>query len=108
MAKTSPTQLTLKKLKSEGYNTVQVCEHYNFFAKVRIDLFNFIDVLAISDDGEVLAVQCTSKSNISSRIKKIANNINIGAIRKAGWRVEVWGWFKNKSKRWECKIEDVS
>jgi len=105
---TSPTQLTLKKLRNDGYNTVQVCEYYNFFAKVRVDLFNFIDVLAISDDGEVLAVQCTSKSNISSRINKIANNKNIGAIRKAGWRVEVWGWFKNKSKRWECKIEDVS
>ena len=105
---TSPTQLTLKKLRSDGYNTVHVCEYWNAFARRRIDLFNFIDVLAISDDGQVLAVQCTSKSNVSSRINKIANNDNIGAVRKAGWTIQVWGWFKNKSNRWECRIEDVS
>jgi len=75
---------------------------------IRQDLFGFIDVLAISDDGEVLAIQCTSKSNMSARIKKIESNPHLPACRAAGFQIEVWGWFKNKQGRWECKIEDIS
>jgi hypothetical protein len=39
---TSPTQLSLKKLREEGY-TVAVVEHWNSFARIRQDLFGFID-----------------------------------------------------------------
>ena len=51
---TSPTQLSLKKLREEGYITIQVVEYWNSFARRRIDLFGFIDILAIKN-GEVLA-----------------------------------------------------
>ena len=43
---TSPTQLSLKKLREEGY-TVAVVEHWNSFARIRQDLFGFIDLLAL-------------------------------------------------------------
>ena len=41
MTTTSPTQRTLKYLRDKGY-TAQVVEHWNAFAKRRIDLFGVI------------------------------------------------------------------
>jgi hypothetical protein len=103
---TSPTQLTLKKLKSEGFTTVQIVERWNAFAKVRQDLFQIIDVLAIKD-GETIGIQVTSKSNISARIKKIANSEHINNIRDANWKILVHGWYKEKNK-WKVEERDVS
>jgi len=103
---TSPTQLTLKKLKSEGFTTVQIVERWNAFAKVRQDLFQIIDVLAIKD-GETIGIQVTSKSNISARIKKIANSEHINNMRDANWKILVHGWYKEKNK-WKVEERDVS
>ncbi len=102
---TSPTQLSLKKLKSEGY-VCQITERWNAFARIRQDLFGFVDVLAIKDN-ETLAVQTTSYSNISARAKKIADHENVGAVRKAGWKIHIHGWHK-VGNRWECRVVDVS
>jgi carbonic anhydrase len=102
---TSPTQLSLKKLKADGY-VCQITERWNAFAKIRVDLFGFVDILAIKEN-ETLAVQTTSYSNISARVKKISDHDNVGAVRKAGWKIHVHGWHKVGS-RWECKVVDVS
>jgi hypothetical protein len=93
----SPTQLTLRQLKADGW-LAAVVEHWNPHARVRNDLFGFIDVLAIRP-GETLAVQATSAPNTASRVRKIAEHPNIAAVREAGWQIEVWGWAK-KSGRW--------
>lgn len=76
-------------------------------ARKRKDLFGVIDVLAIRDDV-VLGVQATSRGNVSARIQKIADHENTPAIRKAGIRLEVHGWGKMASGRWECRTVDVS
>ena len=102
---TSPTQRTLALLRKEGY-TAEVTEHWNAFARIRQDLFNVIDVLALGD-GEILGVQATSYGNISARAKKIADSEHIGAIRKAGMRLEIWGWRK-VGRLWQVKRVDVS
>ena len=102
----SPTQLSLRHLRELGY-TVQVVETFNCFTKRKSDLFQFIDILALRGD-ETLAVQTTSKSNISARVKKIADNEHVGAVRDAGWRIHCHGWAKNKSGRWEVKVVDLS
>lgn len=104
---TSPTQLTLKKLRSEGYATVQIVERWNAFAKVRQDLFQIIDVLAVKD-GQTVGIQVTSKANINARIKKMEDSDHINNLRDANWTLLVHGWFKNKSNRWEVKEVDVS
>lgn len=75
-------------------------------ANIRKDLFGWIDLLAIRD-GETLAVQTTSWSNMSSRVNKIAESDTIDAVRKAGWTIWVIGWKKDKH-RWVHKITDVS
>ena len=101
----SPTQLTLRELRKQGY-VAQVTEHWNQFARIRQDLFGVIDVLALATDC-VLGVQATSASNVSARVTKIAEHENTPHIRKAGIRLEVWGWRKVKNK-WECRVVDVS
>jgi hypothetical protein len=70
-------------------------------------LFGFIDILAINEEGKVLAVQTTSYTNINARCKKIAENDNVSNVRKANWAIEVHGWRK-KDNKWEIKIVDVS
>lgn len=104
MAK-SPTQLTLERLRKEGF-LCEVTEKWLPGANVRKDLFGFIDILAIKD-GSVLAVQATSKANISSRVNKIAEHENIAEVRKLGWQIEVWGWAK-VGNRWAVTVRDVS
>ena len=103
---TSPTQRTLAQLRKDGY-TAQVVERWNPHARIRQDLFGFVDVLAIRG-GETLAVQATSGSNVASRVKKIAEHEHIGAVREAGWRVVVWGWRKNAAGRWTLREVDCS
>ena len=101
----SPTTRTLKKMRDQGY-LAAVVEKWNPHVKVRNDLFGFIDVLAISDN-ETVAIQTTSYSNMSKRIKKIQEHENVGAVRKAGWKIVVHGWRKVKN-RWQVREVDVS
>ena len=102
---TSPTQLTLKKLRADGW-TAEVTEKWNPFAKIRQDLFGIVDVLGIGKEGTI-AVQTTSDSNVAARVKKIADSPHIAAIRDAGWAFHVHGWRKVKN-RWQCRVVDVS
>lgn len=98
MSGLSPTQLTLRHLRNEGWPAVAVVEVWNPHARIRQDLFGVVDVLAVGPEG-TLAVQCTSRSNVSSRVRKIGESDHIGAIREAGWSFHVHGWEKQKG-RW--------
>jgi carbonic anhydrase len=105
--KQSPTQLSLNHLR-KTCDAVQVVEKWNPHARIRQDLFGFIDILAIRDQ-ETIAIQSTSWSNVSSRAKKIAESPLVGAVRKAGWHIIIHGWRKNKkTNRYELKEVDVS
>ncbi len=95
------TLRTTKLLRDQGY-TVATVEYYNYFTKRKHDLFGCIDLLAIGN-GETLAIQVTSKSNMSARIKKIENNDALPEMIRSGWRILVHGWWKNKSNRYEVK-----
>ncbi len=102
----SPTQRTLARLREEGW-TVAIVEHWNQYARIRVDLFGFIDIIALRKN-ETLAVQATSRGNVSSRVQKIASAAHVGAVRDAGWQIQVWGWGKMANGRWEARIVDVS
>jgi len=101
----SPTQLTLKKWRKAGY-TAAVVEKWNPHAKIRQDLFGCIDVIAVGN-GETVAIQSTSYSNVSARVKKITDIEALPDMRDAGWRVIVEGWRKPKH-RWENREVDIS
>lgn len=102
----SPTQRSLKLLRDRGY-TCAVVERWNAHAKIRQDLFGFIDVLAIGED-EVIGVQACHASDVSKRIDKIANHDNVAAVRKAGIRILVHGWEKGSNGRYRLREEDIS
>lgn len=103
----SPTSRSLQELKKRGYQA-QIVEKWNSFAKIRIDLFGCIDIVAV--DGKtngVLGVQATSTANVNARIKK---SVMIPALRAwlmSGNRFSVWGWAKRgprgERKLWELK-----
>jgi hypothetical protein len=102
----SPTQRSFERLRAQGF-LPQTIERWNPHAKVRNDLFGFIDVLAIRK-GEILGVQATSRDDVSHRAAKIADHPNVSAVRKAGIRIEVWAWGKMASGRWEVRVVDCS
>ena len=104
----SPTQLTLKLLREEGW-TAEVVEHFVSFPPPghRKDLFQFIDVLAVKGP-HTLAVQTTSAANVAARIRKIADTPTIGAVREAGWTIRVHGWKKVKGRWVLHRDEDLS
>lgn len=102
----TPTHRTLKHLRDDGYQAA-VVEKWNPHARIRQDLFGFVDVIAVRDD-ETLAVQTTSASNMSARVKKIEGLETLPAVRKAGWRIIVHGWRKNSKGRWVLREVDIS
>jgi len=106
MAKDSPTRRSLEVLREQGY-TVAIVEHWNPHARIRQDLFGFIDILAIKKD-ETLAVQATA-SGVSTRLKKIMASELLPRVRDAGWTIQIWGWRKSaKTKKYVLRILDVS
>ena len=98
----SPTERSLALLRKEGY-LVGIVEKWNPHARIRQDLYGFIDLLAVRP-GETLGVQATSGSNVSARVAKIAEHENYPRVLEAGWVIEVWGWRKLKSG-WACRRE---
>lgn len=90
----SPTELSLKFLREQGY-TVAVVEKWNAFAKIRQDLFGIIDLVAIKKDVPgILGIQTTSKSNISARVAKSKNNKDLLTWYNAGNNFIIHGWAK--------------
>lgn len=104
----SPTSLTLKHLRKQGYQLVAVTEKWNPHARIRQDLFGIIDVLAIRGT-EILAVQATSGANVSARVDKLTEHESTPIIRAANIRLVVHGWRKSQpSGRWTLREVDLS
>jgi hypothetical protein len=72
-------------------------------AKVRIDLFGIIDIVAIDATGETYGIQATSNDNLSKRVDKITESDSLPICLKAGWRIVVHGWRKNAAGRWTLR-----
>ena len=106
MGKPSPTSLSIDYLYSQGYSLVVKGEHWNAFARIRQDFAGILDLIAFRK-GETLGVQVTSRDNISSRVKKIADHENTPHIRDAGWKIVVHGWDKD-GRTWRVKEVDCS
>ena len=102
----SPTQRSLKHLKEQGY-TVAITEKWNPHARIRQDLFGFVDLLAIRE-GMTLAIQTTSSNNYADRKKKVQDHENLPKVLSAGWQVRIHGWRKNAKGKWVVREESVS
>jgi len=84
----------------------QVTEHWNQFAKVRQDLFGFIDVVVLGK--QVIGIQTTSGDHVANRIEKIRQLDKARAWLDAGGKILVHGWRKLANKRWECREIDIT
>lgn len=106
----SPAQRTLALCRRQGF-TVAITEHWNQFARRRVDLFGFIDVLAISDE-QTLGIQTTSGDNVSHRVEKIVTLPAAAAWLRAGNRIVVHGWSKRgprgQRKTWACREVEIT
>ena len=112
---TPATKLTLKLMRKRCY-LCEVVERWIPMKKIRKDLFGIGDVLCVGD-RDVVLVQTTSSTNLSSRVRKIESlHLNkkkpelgrtLDAVRKGGIRIVVHGWKKAKG-RWCVREVDVS
>jgi hypothetical protein len=99
----SPTARSLDLLRRQGW-TAGVVERHIQQIHVTIDLFGFIDLLALRDTS-CLAVQATSRSNLAARVKKSAAAEHLPKwLAIPGHRFECWGWVlqgrAGTRKRW--------
>ncbi len=103
MAKCPAHELSRKNLKKRGY-LIDTAESYNAFIKRKKDLYGFIDIVGLHPVVQgVLAVQATSKSNLSTRLKKAKGLPAYHMWLACGNQVEFHGWHKPKHI-WELKL----
>ena len=99
----SPTQRSLKLLRDRGW-TACVVEKYNSFARVRQDAFGFGDILAFHPILGIMLVQTTTRTNLSTRKKKVVALRDACEWASAGGRILLHGWKGNEVKEitlWE-------
>lgn len=99
---TSPTQRSLKVLRDAGY-LCAIVEKWNPHARIRQDLYGFIDILAINGE-DILGVQACSGAggDPAARVRKITEHENYPAVI-AAMRIIVHGWRKNAAGRWTLR-----
>lgn len=95
----SPTQRALKHLREMGYQAQVVEQNIRIPGKgmFKRDLFNCIDIVGVRAGVPVLGVQCTSHSNLSSRVKKCIENGQMWLA--AGAQLEAWAFRKLKGHK---------
>jgi len=115
MASLSPTSRTLRTLRTQGV-ICEVVERWNQFAGphgIRQDLFHFIDIVAVQHDG-IIGVQCCARSGHAAHRTKILENEIAPEWLRAGGKIQIWSWAKQKVKRggkmmrWKPKVEAFS
>lgn len=102
----SPTQRTLKLLRDLGYHP-HIVEKTIPFKFIKVDLYNWIDIVAVHPKGEgILGVQVTSGSNLSARLKKAKGNPALMCWILNGGILQAHGWRKLKG-RWAADIRQI-
>jgi hypothetical protein len=121
--KTSPTARALAQLRKEGH-VAAVTEKWNQFAKIRQDLFGFIDLIYLtgvqrfkinwkpaSDFGNIVAVQVTTGDNHAKRRTKLLAEPRALIWLQSGGLIEVWSYTKagakDKRKLWTLRREEI-
>jgi len=110
MSRSSPTQRALKDLRSLGF-VAAVVERFNPHAKVRQDLFGFIDIVACFPEFGVLGVQACAGASHAARRAKILAEPRVRPWLESGGRVEVWSYRRagaaGRRKVWTLRREEV-
>mgnify|MGYP001570703807 CR=1 FL=1 len=88
-----------------------ISEHYNIFAKIRQDLFGFVDLVCLGE-REIVAIQTTSGSNFSARVNKVCAHPNTRRWLAAGGIILIHAWAKKgargKVKHWALTERQIT
>ncbi len=109
---TSSAQRTLQRLRSEDITCWKVEQPWNPHTKVRRDVFNFIDIIALSD-GIVGIQACSMSSRLAHRRKILGNPMALEWLRCCGI-IELWSWRPllkkkgGKRKTWEVQVDMIT
>lgn len=107
---TSPTARTLAECRKRGWTT-QVVERWNQHARVRVDLFGVIDLIAIRpwQAAGILAIQACAGDSHAARRDKILAEPRARQWIEAGGHLELWSWSKRGDrgarKLWTLRVE---
>lgn len=103
----SPTSRSLEYLRKLGYKPWVVEKFVRFPPPGhRVDMYGFIDVVAIGP-GRTVAVQATTGGHLANRATKIRACDDYPMVRAAQWVIEVHGWRKLADGRWHLRILDM-
>ncbi len=110
----TPTARTLQHLRQLGY-LADVVERRK--GPVTVDLFGFIDVVALYDGDPnfgVLGIQCTTGAHAAHRVTKVKATPEHLIWLACGNTIEVWAWRKllvrrgGKAVRWEVDRREIT
>ena len=99
MASLSPTQRTLKYVRSQGWEA-DIVERFNPHAGKfghRKDLFGVIDIVALTEKG-IMGIQSCGQSFAEHDRKILESELALGWV-DAGGNLMLMGWRKTKLKR---------
>lgn len=110
----SPTSRTLATLRKMGARA-QVVEKFIVRVKQRVDLFGFIDIVAMSEhivEGSfgIIGIQACAASSHANRRTKIITTPEAVTWLKLGGKIQLWSWGKKgrgKRKVWTPRIETI-
>jgi hypothetical protein len=114
MGKISPTSRTLEYLRSQGWHADKVEQfnpHAGRFGK-RKDLFNFIDIIALTEKG-IVGVQSCGQAFAEHDRKILEEPMALKWLEKGG-HVMLIGWRKvklrrgAKAMRWSPRIKEYT
>lgn len=107
---TTPTQRALADARGIGF-TCQVVERWNPYARVRVDLFGCIDIIAVREGVGILGIQACAGASHAARMAKAREQPGLAAWLAAGGRFEVWSYAKRgergKRKTWTLRREEI-
>ncbi len=102
----SPTQRALAECKRRGW-TAGIVEKWNQFARIRQDLYGFIDLVVCGQDIGIVGVQACAGSSHAAREAKIEAEPRAVKWLQSGGRAEVWsfrkGGARGKRKTWTLR-----
>lgn len=121
---TSPTRRTLLALRSQG----MLCDIVERWLPLgnpsaaggrkgyRRDMFHFADIVAVSEERGIVAIQCCG-GNFAPHVSKVLGRDlahNVTTWLRAGGKLEVWGWRKVLKKRggkqriWKARVREIT
>lgn len=112
---TSPTKRTMQYLRARGFMcgvTERFDQHRGPFGR-RVDLFGFVDLLAVDSERTIAVQACVGSSVAARRMKIIAERTDEARawLSHPSREIEVWGWRKLKvpgQRKWFPRIERIT